>query len=942
MNKNLFVALFALVLPILGVGAAAADEIHTAAFGRDFSNRCSLAEKRVIAGWNDGDCDGFSTNDPVDRFSIVEGVEGWSNLPYEGRSSLRIDFPPGRSADSWRTIGKTFDRPLDLSATPLIEYGIWSAEGPGRDFITRLTLLTDDGERFEAMAHIIPTLWRSVIFNVADCGFLDRVARIEISLKNDSRLPWQSSYWLVDGLSAGKPLDFDFNLPGASERFSAEGDGKIGQRDGALTFDFHDGSALKVETHASHNNIYNPPVQLRNTVALALRNESSARALRLYFSTDSLPRFSAANSKLVELEPGDGNQLVSFNLSDLPGAVGRLRGLKLELEGGNGRLVIDRISFERETPITPNCGRITGCKAFGGYMMSVEGEINPGFDFLGATIEIRHCPLWKSELPFDSLETVAAAPAARHFLIDGIPNARHISESVTLSHLSSRFQAALRLPSGETVALGEPFFIENWRDFTENPYQFDIAETAFYPEGFGAKADGITNDNEAIQRAIDAASASGGGRVVLRGNSSSDRSREFLATNLLMREGVELVIEPGAVLRQSPVFSHYVSYRPEYGHDNIIPGVPWTHCMYTNMPLILAKDTEQIKITGGGTIRMDDTYSENPAWTHYARNCSDRLHIVPIAVCNTSHVEISDIDIKRCSNYHTIFYRADSVFIGNLKMLEVACLSGDGLSFGNAVTNVRVARAVFESNDDGIVLCSSYKDPRGGNWRERVDSIDSSVRHIEVMHSYIDCARGGGGKAIALIPWGSTNPRQDYNEINDIEVTDCVLRGGNSVGSWPDNPFDGKPFDNMEQDDYAPVKNLRIFGNEYLSPCALNGVVPTTLLTDCGLHGSTTFKNADFADRLAYWTPRGDVSAEPGKAAVGNGIIYQGLYLTPGTYRIAWEGEGDFVSPVAECVNGTALEVNENNEFTVGDDDTYIIGLMCENATISSVGLIRQ
>ena len=62
--------------------------------------------------------------------------------------------------------------------------------------------------------------------------------------------------------------------------------------------------------------------------------------------------------------------------------------------------------------------------------------------------------------------------------------------------------------------------------------------------------------------------------------------------------------------------------------------------MYTNRPLILAKDTDHVKITGGGTIRMDDTYSENPLWTHYARTCSDRIHIVPIAICNTKHVEI--------------------------------------------------------------------------------------------------------------------------------------------------------------------------------------------------------------------------------------------------------------------------------------------------------------
>ena len=309
---------------------------------------------------------------------------------------------------------------------------------------------------------------------------------------------------------------------------------------------------------------------------------------------------------------------------------------------------------------------------------------------------------------------------------------------------------------------------------------------------------------------------------------------------------------------------------------------------------------------------------------------------MPIAICNTKNVEISDIDILRCSNYHTIFYRADSVFVGNVKMYEVACLSGDGLSFGNAVTNVRVGRCVFESNDDGIVLCSSYKDPRGGVWRERVDSIDSSVRHIEVLGSYIDGARGGGGKAIALIPWGSTNPRQDYNEIDNIEVRDCVLRGGHSVGSWPDNPFDGKPFDNAEPDDYAPVKNLRIFNNEYLSAMALNGVVPTTLLTDCGLHGSSTFKNADFTDRTAYWTVDGTHQASAGEIKLDDAIIYQGLHLNPGSYTIAWEGNGK-ISPYICDINGNSI--SDKASFEIKTPSTVLLGVKGRGATIKSITL---
>ena len=85
------------------------------------------------------------------------------------------------------------------------------------------------------------------------------------------------------------------------------------------------------------------------------------------------------------------------------------------------------------------------------------------------------------------------------------------------------------------------------------------------------------------------------------------------------------------------------------------------------------------------------------------------------------------------------------------------------------------------------------------------------MRNVEVCHSYIN---SGGGKAIALIPWGSTNPDQQKQETDNVNVYDNVLMGGYSVGTWCDNPFDGKPFDNTEENDYAPVKNFRIVNNE--------------------------------------------------------------------------------------------------------------------------------
>lgn len=893
----------------LGSAAVTGCLMTEAATGRDVSNRCSLTA----------------------RVSLLDSLPS----VHEGIRCLDLRFPSGEKASNWRSTHKTFNTPIDLSATPMVEYGLLVTEGPGRDFTTRLTLRSSTGEEFYAVAHIIPTLWQGVIFDMQACPFLDDVASIEIAVMNDCDLPWDDARFMIDGLTAGKALDLDFDIPGSADRLKVNGNAKVRQGDGSVIIDFNEGDAVELTTAGSRNDIYSPRLDLRNTVAISLDNRSTADRLRLSFITDNDTLFNTEKSMTVAMTPRSGMHCLEFNLSGIPAAEGRLHGLRLEPLGGKGTIEIGRISFEREGQAVPQAGHIESCTATT-ETITIKGSVDETFDCKGAMFEVRHSPLWKSGLPFDSLELIARVPAQREFIIADIPNSRLDGR---MSHLSSRFMAALRLADGNTVALGEPFFITNWRDFFDNPYAFDTADEEFPVEAFGAKGDGVSNDNAAIQRAIDKAAAGGGGRVVLRGNPEGKTERQYLATNLELRSGVNLVIQPGAVLRQSPKFAHYKEFPPEYGHDNVIPGVPWTHCMYTNRPLILAKDIERIKITGGGRIRMDDTYSENPLWTHYARTCSDRIHIVPIAVCNTRHVEISDIDIVRCSNYHTIFYRADSVFIGNLKMHEVACLSGDGLSFGNAVTNVRVARCVFESNDDGIVLCSSYKDPRGGVWRVRVDSIDSSVRHIEVFGSYIDSSRGGAGKAIALIPWGSTNPRQDFNEIDDIEVRDCVLRGGHSIGSWPDNPFDGKPFDNSEPDDYAPVKNLRIFDNEYLSLKELNGVVPTTLLTDCGLHGSSDFKNSGFSDRLAYWTTSGEVSSpNPSSATLSDGLIYQGLHLLPGTYVLSWEGDGD-IRPYLADADGTRLPVKADNTFDVLLPQTLLVGVEGKNAHISAIKL---
>lgn len=61
---------------------------------------------------------------------------------------------------------------------------------------------------------------------------------------------------------------------------------------------------------------------------------------------------------------------------------------------------------------------------------------------------------------------------------------------------------------------------------------------------YGARPDGVTNNAAAIQAAVDAASAAGGGRVVIPAG-------RFLSGSVMLKSNVELHLQSGAVLLSS-------------------------------------------------------------------------------------------------------------------------------------------------------------------------------------------------------------------------------------------------------------------------------------------------------------------------------------------------------------------------------------------------------
>ncbi len=209
---------------------------------------------------------------------------------------------------------------------------------------------------------------------------------------------------------------------------------------------------------------------------------------------------------------------------------------------------------------------------------------------------------------------------------------------------------------------------------------------------FGAVADNKTLNTGALQRAIDACEAGGGGEVVVPAG-------VFLTGSLLLKSNVTLRLLPGAVIQGS--------YRPEDYADHDISahqkfGTITHNGLYvkTMKALILADGAHDIGIVGEGTIKGA---GEGAAFQLGLNKDGKPKNIFFIGCTN---VRLSGIRVFNSAQVTISISGCDRVFVDGLYIRSLVNWNCDGMDVD--ARDATIANCLIESEDDALCFKSEY------------------------------------------------------------------------------------------------------------------------------------------------------------------------------------------------------------------------------------------
>lgn len=240
-------------------------------------------------------------------------------------------------------------------------------------------------------------------------------------------------------------------------------------------------------------------------------------------------------------------------------------------------------------------------------------------------------------------------------------------------------------------------------------------------ENYGAKGDGAANDAQAIQSAIDACAASGGGQVILQGG------RTYYSSSLILKSNVELHLEQGALLKAHGDISTY--FQPNGSGvagagSAAVSGTGAVDRPVTLKPsyaFLYAKDAESLSITGFGTIDGNvDAFMKRVSPYYCTGDYYPRPTMVYVENCR--HISFMNVTLRNSPFWTLHPAGCSDVLIQGIRILNpLDCANSDGIDPDHS-TDVRILGCHIRCADDCICLKTTAGNREYGSCRNIIIS----------------------------------------------------------------------------------------------------------------------------------------------------------------------------------------------------------------------------
>ena len=205
---------------------------------------------------------------------------------------------------------------------------------------------------------------------------------------------------------------------------------------------------------------------------------------------------------------------------------------------------------------------------------------------------------------------------------------------------------------------------------------------------YGAKGDGRTLDTGAIQAALDACAAAGGGRVELTGGT-------YLTRPLVLKgNGLTFQVDDGAILQGTDDFADYD--RADHGAKALITGESLTNLTLTGPGTI----------DGAGAKWWPEVRAAKKAHEHETRS---RPHLLNLTHCQNLRVE--NITLQNSASFHLVPKDCDHVTVDNVTIRAPEDSPNTDAIDPYNCRHVTIVRSVLDVGDDNVAIKSSQADP---------------------------------------------------------------------------------------------------------------------------------------------------------------------------------------------------------------------------------------